>query len=235
MSVPQLAGAPARRRSATGLGAFWGSTIGKKVVMGTTGLIMAAYLVTHVLANLLAFAGPEKVNQYAYVLHEQVQYIVLWPARLVLLAAVVLHVIAAVQLTRISRAARPVPYGQRDPQVSTFASRTMRVGGVLLFAFIVYHILHFTVGSVHPDFRHLQPYHNVATAFRDPIIAGVYILAMVLIGLHLYHGTWSAFRTLGVAKPSSNPLRRPVALVLSVGIAGGFILVVLGALVGLIG
>jgi len=137
--------------------------------MAVTGLIMAAYLITHVLANLLVFQGPDRINAYSRFLHGHRR--ALWAARLVLLAAVALHVVAAVQLTGRGQAARPVPYAAgREPQVSTLASRSIRWGGGLILVFLVYHILHFTLGTVHPAFVEGDPYHNVASGFHDPLV-----------------------------------------------------------------
>jgi succinate dehydrogenase / fumarate reductase cytochrome b subunit len=195
--------------------------VGKKVIMAGTGLIMVAYLITHVLANLLVFQGPAKINAYSAFLHGTGG--ALWAARAVLLAALVLHVVAAVQLAARRQEARPLAYvGGRRPQVSTFASRTLRWGGALILAFLIYHILHFTVGTAHPDFVEGNPYHNVATGFQNPIVVGVYLIAMAAVGLHLYHGIWSSGRSLGVSPPSPQPLRRTVALVLALLIWLGF-------------
>ena len=144
--------------------ALWHTSVGKKAVMAVTGIIMVAYLITHVLANLLVFQGPDQINRYSRLLHGTGG--ALWAARLVLLVALVLHIVAAVQLTARRRAARPVGYaGGREAQVSTFASRTIRWGGGLILVFLVYHILHFTLGTVHPSFVEGDPYHNVATGF----------------------------------------------------------------------
>jgi succinate dehydrogenase / fumarate reductase cytochrome b subunit len=216
------------------LAAFWQSSVGKKAVMAVTGVIMVLYLITHVLANLLVFDGPERINRYAALLHGTGG--ALWAARLVLLLAVVLHIVAAVQLTLRSRAARPVPYaGGRDPQVSTFAARTIRWGGVLILVFLIYHILHFTTGSAHPDFIELNPYHNVTTGFRNPWIAGFYLVAMMAVGLHLYHGVWSSGRSLGLSQPTPRPLHRRLALVLAALVWLGFTLIVVAAFLGRIG
>jgi len=215
------------------LAVFWQSSVGKKVVMGVTGLILVAYLLTHVLANLLVFDGPDRINRYAALLHASGA--LLWSARLVLLAALILHVAAATQLALRSRAARPLPYaGGRDPQVSTFAARTIRWGGVIILLFLIYHILHFTTGAAHPDFVELNPYHNVTTGFRNPLVAAVYLVAMVALGLHLYHGVWSSGRSLGVSAPSPRPLRRRAALVLAVFVWLRFTAIVIAGSLGLI-
>src|SRR6476469_7316314 len=213
--------------------ALWNTSVGKKAVMAVTGLIMVAYLVTHVLANLLVFQGPEKINAYSKFLHGTGG--ALWAARLVLFVAVVLHIVAAVQLTARRRAARPVSYAAgRDPQVSTIASRTIRWGGVLILIFLVYHIMHFTLGSVHGAFVEGDPYHNVATGFGNPLVVGFYELAMAAVGLHLYHGIWSSGRSLGVSAPSPHPLRRQLALALAVLVWGGFTVIPLAVYTGMI-
>jgi succinate dehydrogenase / fumarate reductase cytochrome b subunit len=213
------------------LRAFWASSVGKKAVMAVTGLILVAYLLTHVAANLLVFAGPERINAYAALLHGTGA--ALWGARLVLLVAVVLHIVAAVQLARRARAARPTRYAAgREPQASTFASRTIRWGGGLILVFLVYHILHFTTGTVHPDFVALNPHHNVATGFRNPFVTAFYLVAMAAVGLHLYHGVWSSGRSLGVSPPSPQPLHRRLALVLALLVWAGFTAIVVGVIAG---
>jgi succinate dehydrogenase / fumarate reductase, cytochrome b subunit len=212
---------------------LWDSSVGKKVVMAVTGLIWVVYLITHMVANLLVFQGPEKINAYSAFLHGTGG--ALWAARLVLVAALVLHVIAAVQLTERRREARPVGYaGGDEPQVSTLAARTIRWGGALILAFLVYHILHFTVGTAHPGFMEGNPYHNVATGFRNPFVVVFYLIIMAFVGLHLYHGIWSSGRSLGVSAPSPYPLRRTVALVLAVLIWLGFSVIPIAVYAGVV-
>lgn len=213
--------------------ALWGTSVGKKAVMAVTGLLMVAYLITHVLANLLVFQGPAKINAYS-------QFLLgtggaLWAARLVLFAAVLLHIVAAVQLTARRRSARPVGYAAgRESQVSTIASRTIRWGGVLILVFLVYHILHFTLGTVHTSFVEGDPYHNVAAGFGNPLVVLFYEVAMVAVGLHLYHGIWSSGRSLGVSPPSPYPIRRQLALALSVIVWAGFAVIPLAVFAGII-
>lgn len=212
---------------------FWDSSVGKKAVMAVTGFIMVAYLITHVLANLLVFQGPVRINAYSAFLHGTGG--ALWAARLVLFVSLVFHVTAAIQLTLRQRAARPIGYeGGRTPQVSTLASRTIRWGGALILVFLVYHILHFTLGTVHPDFIEGDPYHNVTAGFRNPLVVAFYLVAMAAVGLHLYHGVWSGGRSLGVSPPSPHPMRRRLALVLAVAIWLGFTVIPIAVYAGAI-
>lgn len=217
---------------------FWQSQIGKKIVMAVTGLIGVGFVIGHMIGNLQVFEGAEKINAYGRFLHHTVG-MELWLVRLVLLGAVVLHVLAATQLTVQARASRPQAYQRRDAQVSTLASRTMRFGGFLLLVFIVTHILHFTVRAF-PGYDRLDPamnsvdvYANLLTAFRNPLWVAFYVVSMIFLGLHLYHGFWSSFRTLGVSKPSAHPLKRQLALALAVIIWAGFTVVPLGVFFGL--
>ena len=213
--------------------ALWTSSVGKKAVMAVTGLIMLAYLITHVLANLLIFQGPEKINAYSRFLHGTGG--ALWAARLVLLAAVGLHIVAAVQLASRRRAARPIGYAAgRESQVSTLASRTIRWGGALILVFLVYHILHFTLGTVHASFVDGDPYHNVVTGFSNPLVVLFYEVALVAVGLHLYHGIWSSGRSLGLSSPSPQPLRRQLALALSLMVWAGFTIIPIAVYAGVI-
>jgi succinate dehydrogenase / fumarate reductase cytochrome b subunit len=213
--------------------ALWRTSVGKKAIMAVTGLLMVAYLITHVLANLLVFQGPDKINAYSRFLHGTGG--ALWAARLVLLAALVLHIVAALQLTRRRQAARPVGYaGGRQPQVSTLASRTIRWGGVLILVFLVYHILHFTLGTVHRSFVEGDPYHNVVAGFGNPLVVVFYEIALVAVGLHLYHGIWSSGRSLGVSAPSPHPIRRQLALALSVIVWAGFTVIPLAVYAGVL-
>ena len=210
---------------------FWQSTIGKKVVMAVTGIIGILFVIGHMSGNLLMFKGQDAMYHYALLLRTSMP--LLYVVRSVLLASVVLHAISAYQLAMLSRAARPQDYAMRRPKVTTFAARTIRWGGVLLLGFIIFHLLQLTLGVVHPNYRELDPYHNVLTGLSNPLVAAFYILAMLALALHLYHGTWSAVRTLGAARPATLPLKRTLALVLAVIVAAGFLVIPLATLGGL--
>jgi succinate dehydrogenase / fumarate reductase cytochrome b subunit len=212
---------------------LWNSSVGKKFIMAVTGLIWVIYLITHVLANLLVFEGPTRINAYSAFLHGTGG--ALWAARLVLIVALVLHIIAAVQLAERRHEARPVGYAAgREPQVSTVASRTIRWGGALILAFLVYHLLHFTVGTAHPDFVEGDPYHNVVTGFHNPLVLVFYLIAMAFVGLHLYHGIWSSGRSLGMSPPSPRPLRRTLALALALLVWLGFSVIAIAVYAGVV-
>ena len=200
---------------------FWHSTIGKKIGMAVTGLVMVGFLIAHVSGNLLVFRSPEEFNRYAAFLKGLGGF--LWVARAILLASVVLHIVAAVQLAQRAHAARPVSYQRRDPQVSTFAVRTIRWSGALILLFVVLHLLHFTTGQAHPDFVEGGVYHNFVVAFRNPLVLVAYLVAQAALGLHLYHGLWSATQTLGANHPKYNRLRRPAAAVVALAIFFGFV------------
>jgi succinate dehydrogenase / fumarate reductase, cytochrome b subunit len=222
MAVSAAAIEPERRTQGR-LGRFWAATIGKKIVMAVSGVLMAVFLVTHMSANLLAFAGPDHINGYSRFLHSVPE--LLWPIRLGLLASLIVHVVSAWQLTRVSRSARPVKYDRRVPQVSTFASRTIRWGGVIIL-----------VGTLHPGFVEADPYTNLVVGYRSqPAIAGVYLVVMMLVGLHLYHGLWSSSRTFGLRRPSPWPFKRRIALAVAAALWLGFSMVPIGVLTGVIG
>ena len=192
------------------------TSIGKKIVMAVTGLILFAYVFFHMLGNLKIYFGREDINAYGEFLrvvgyplvpHEYA----LWAARLVLLAAVVLHVVSAFQVSRMDLAARPSNYGARKFVASTLASRTMRWGGVAIALFIVYHLLHLTTGTLHNSFRSGDVYNNLVTGFQNPLASGIYIVATLALGLHLYHGVWSMGQTLGLRTRQNDAIWRGFA------------------------
>jgi len=212
---------------------FWKSTLGKKVVMGVTGLIMIGFVIVHMVGNLQVFIGSEKLNAYGAMLHGPLHEITLI-LRAILLAALVLHVVAAVQLTLLDRAARPVGYARKVAQAATPASMTLRIGGIVLLLFIVLHLLHFTTGQIHPDFIEGDVYHNLISGLSVPLVAVLYIVAMAAVGLHLYHGAWSSLRSLGAAQPRANPLHRPIARVIAVVVWLGFTVIPVAVLLGVL-
>jgi len=218
---------------------FYRSTIGKKIIMGVTGLIGIGFVILHMAGNLQAFVGQEKINAYGALLHGPLAELT-WLLRIVLIVSVILHVLMAYQLTRISQAARPIAYQKKEPQVATLASRTMKWGGVLLLVFIVVHLLHFTTEQIDPagwrgmsDLRgNRDVYGNIVGSFRIWWVAAFYIIAMIALGLHLYHGAWSSIRTLGYAKSTPNPLHRKLALGVAVIVWAGFTIIPVAVVTG---
>jgi succinate dehydrogenase / fumarate reductase cytochrome b subunit len=180
---------------------FWRSSIGRKVVMAVTGAILFGFVLGHLAGNLTVYLGPEALNGYAVFLRQFLHGAGLWIARAVLLLSVILHIWSATSLTLSSRAARPVGYRERQWTESTYASRTMRWSGVIILLFVIYHLLHFTFGTVHPSFVEGDVYHNFVTGFQSVPVSIAYIVAMIFLGLHLRHGVWSMFQTLGVSHP----------------------------------
>ena len=211
---------------------FYGTSIGKKVVMAVTGLILFGFVIGHMLGNLQVFIGADQMNTYAATL--KANAVLLWGVRLVLLVSVVLHTVAAVQLTRMSLRSRPEGYHYKDVIQADYAARTMRWSGPIIAVFVVYHLLHFTTGSVHPQFDAHDVYRNVITGFRVWPVALFYIVAMVALAFHLWHGVWSMFQTLGLINPKSDRMIHRLAAVATLAIAIGFISIPMAVLAGLI-
>jgi succinate dehydrogenase / fumarate reductase, cytochrome b subunit len=215
------------------------STIGKKLIMAVTGFILVGYVIGHMWGNLHIYEGPAAINTYGVFLREFGEPFfgpqqALWAVRVVLLAAVVLHVVAAVQLTQLDLESRPVGYRSKRIQQASYASRTMRYGGVIIALFIIYHLLHLTTGTLHPSFEEGNIYHNLIAGFRIWYVSLFYILAMLALGLHLYHGVWSMFQTLGLNNPGRTRFWGGVALVAAVAVTVGNISVPLAVLTGLV-
>lgn len=224
----------------TWFGSFYRSAVGKKATMAVTGIVFWGFVVGHMAGNLKLFYGAEAFNEYAHFLRQVGHPLVphsglLWVARVVLLAAVALHVHAAVTLTLANRRARPQDYAERKPQQIGWAERSMAWTGLGLFAFIVYHILHFTTGQAHRAFVPGDPYANLTYAFGNLVVVAVYLLAMLLLALHLYHGLWSLFQSLGWNHPRFNGWRRAFAVAFALIVSLGFALVPLAVFTGLVG
>lgn len=215
------------------------TTIGKKIVMAGTGAVLVLFVLGHLVGNLKMFFGPAKFNAYAEGLrsfgapffgHGQF----LWVVRIALLACVGLHVLSAWQTWRISRAARGTPYTKSAALSFSYASRTMRWGGLILGAFVVFHLLHLTTGQVHPAFDPSSPYDNVVRGFREPLAVLAYLVAQVALGFHLYHGMWSACQTLDVNNPRIRDWRRPAAMAVAAAVVVGYVSIPLAVLAGIV-
>jgi|SRR5277367_1826242 len=208
---------------------FWSTVIGKKIVMAVTGAVLVGFVIAHMIGNLKIFSGSDEINAYARFLREvgrpELDYgQVLWIVRSVLLLCVLLHIVAAWQLTLLNRKARPVDYRMRKNQEATLASLTMRWGGVLLLVFIIFHLLHFTsgvVGFAPGQYQDLAVYQNVVAGFSIWYVSVFYILAMAALCLHLDHGIWSGLQTLGWSTTRNQRklkiLSRLIALVIFIG------------------
>lgn len=223
------------------------STIGKKVIMALSGLIWIGFVVGHMYGNLKVFGffggGPEYFNEYAEGLREFGKPILghqhaLLVVRVVLILAIVSHAWSALTLSRQSLSARPSGYAQHRTLTTNFASKSIRWGGVAILLFIIYHLAHFTWGipGIHPDFIPGDVYHNLVSGFnawgRIPIF--IYLAAVIALGFHLYHGTWSMFQTLGLNNKTYTRFIRLLAWIMAIAIPVGFALVPLGVLVGYI-
>jgi succinate dehydrogenase / fumarate reductase cytochrome b subunit len=232
-----------RFRPITGLLSLWDSTIGKKFVMAITGIILFGYVVLHLWGNLKIFDGAKTINNWGVFLRVFGDPVfansqVLWIIRVFLGICLLLHIVAAYQLTRRDWASRPVGYAKWKSQESTYASRTMRWGGIFILLFIIYHVLDLTTGTLHPSnyaaFQEGQIYSNVVGDFRNWFIALIYVLAVSVLGLHLYHGIWSFFQTLGLNNSRSNRLWRNLATIVAIVLTIGNIAIPVSVLTGII-
>jgi succinate dehydrogenase / fumarate reductase cytochrome b subunit len=215
------------------------SLIGKKIIMAVTGLVLFLFVVGHLLGNLKVFEGPQKFNAYAEGLRTVGAPFfgrgqLLWTARLALLASVAAHLWAALAVTRASWQARPVGYRRLDTIETTYAARTMRWGGIIIVCFVVYHLLDLTFGSVNPTFVPGDAYHNTVASFARAPVAAAYVVAVMAVALHVYHGVWSALQTLGLNRPPTSAWRRSVAAAVAVVIAGGYTAIPLAVLAGVV-
>jgi succinate dehydrogenase / fumarate reductase cytochrome b subunit len=211
---------------------FWRSLVGKKIVMAVTGVILFLFVVGHLLGNLQIFDSPERLNAYSAFLKKLGE--ILWAIRAVLLLSLILHVIASIQVSVASLKARPVGYADTKRIETSFAARTMIWSGPLIFFYVVYHLMMFTFLTTGPGYSETDVYRNEVLAFRVPAISAVYILAMLFLGLHLYHGTWSMLHTLGASSPKYRVLRRTVAPVVAILITAGYIAIPVAVLAGLL-
>ena len=213
---------------------FWETNIGKKAVMAVTGVILFGFVVGHLIGNLQIYLPPEHINGYAEWL--RTVPLLLWGARITLLISVCLHIWASFALWRLQRAARPVAYLKKVNAHSTYASRTMMWSGPIVLAFVIYHLLHFTFGVVHPGgpFDKHNVYNNVAFGFQFWPVSLFYIVAMIMLCYHLYHGLWSMFQSLGFSHPVYTPWLRVGAKVVAILIAVGNISIPVAVLAGFI-
>jgi len=213
---------------------FWQTTIGKKAIMAVTGVILFGFVVGHLLGNLQIYLGAEKLNHYAMTLRSLP--LLVWGTRTLLLVAVILHVWSSFKLWLLQREARPVGYVKKANINSTYASRTMYWSGPIILAFVIFHILHFTTGTIHPGgpFDEHNVYDNVVLGFQVWPVSLFYIIAMVMLCYHLYHGLWSMFQSLGFSHPVYTPWLQRFAKLFAILIAVGNISIPVAVLAGFI-
>lgn len=221
--------------------ALYRSSIGKKALMALTGLIWIGYVVMHMYGNTKAFLGSEYFNEYAEglrVLGEPVfgHLHLLTIARIVLVAAIVIHIWAAYSLWVLAREARPSSYASRRVVQANYASLTMRYGGTVILLFVIFHLAHLTWGisPVHSDYIRGDAYHNLVAGFRSLPVVIIYLVALVALGLHLYHGTWSMFQTLGLNDENWDIALRALSWVLAIIVPLGFAAVPIAIQFGII-
>lgn len=198
----------------------WGSSIGLKILMAVTGVILSGFVLGHMAGNLQVFQGQEAIDAYAKFLRREPA--ILWMVRLVLLASVIVHIWAYLALTRLNQRARPQGYREKAHKETSFASASMRLTGPVLLAFIIYHILHMTTGTVHSSFREGEVYHNLIDAFSSAVVVIIYVVAMIMLAFHLWHGVWSMFQTLGSSQPRHRSFGRWFATIFTLVVVLGF-------------
>ncbi|WP_246257091.1 succinate dehydrogenase cytochrome b subunit [Amycolatopsis anabasis] len=228
--------APRRRGK---LRRLWSSTIGKKAVMGVTGAVLLLYVTVHMLSNLKAFISPANLDGYAVWLRRLLDGLLgyegfVWVVRIVLSLSVLLHMVAAFQLARRARAARPAGYQHRPKIQGGYAARTLRWGGVIIALFLVYHLLDLTTGDVNPHGVHGAVYANVVASFSRWYVTLFYALAVIALGFHLRHGLWSGLQSLGASTAARQRIIQRIALGYSLFLTIGFLSVPVAVLTGIL-
>ncbi|HEX6810275.1 MAG TPA: succinate dehydrogenase cytochrome b subunit [Planctomycetota bacterium] len=219
---------------------FWRSSIGGKVTMAITGVLLFGFVVVHLLGNLKLLGGPDSINGYAKWLSDLGA--LLWVARIGLLAVFVLHVATAVRLARANKQARPVAYAKQGTVVATFASRSMVLSGLTLLVFVVYHLLHFTFGVTNPEHYARKGLNAgghdvhamVTSSFSVPAIAIAYVAFQLVLFLHLSHGIQSFMQTLGLNHARYTPLVKTLSWLFAALVAGGNATLALSVVTGIV-
>lgn len=213
-TVPAPGAPDARPRRTPLVVALWRSAVGKKWAMAVSGIVLLGYVLAHMIGNLKVYLGREEINAYAEWLRNlgepaAPRTVVLWLMRVVLIGAFVVHIVAAAQLTQMNRRARPQRYrAPRDYVAANFAARTMRWTGIIVVLFLAFHLADLTWGAANPDFVRGDPYDNLFASFERVPVATFYILANLALGLHIFHGAWSMFQSMGINSPRYNRARR---------------------------
>ena len=213
--------------------------VGKKILMAATGVILFLFVVGHLLGNLKVFQGAEHFNAYSEGLRTFGAPFfgrgqLLWLVRIALLASVLVHLWAALETTLASWAARPIPYRTFEAVETTYAARTMRLGGVLILLYVVYHLLDLTFGPLNPHFVPGDAYHNLVASLQRWPVSVVYAVGVIAVGLHIYHGTWSALQTFGLHRSPVDRWRRTVAAGIALVITAGYLAIPAAVLAGMV-
>jgi succinate dehydrogenase / fumarate reductase, cytochrome b subunit len=214
---------------------FSDAGIGKKALVAVSGAVLFGFVIVHMIGNLQIFLGPEALNGYSRALHRLPEF--LWLARFVLVTSIAVHIVASLALVRQSSAARPIAYRVQRSLATTYAARTMKWSGPLILVFVLYHLAHFTwPGIAMGDYRHdpHDVYANVVNGFRVPWVVAIYVVAQTLLGLHLSHGAWSLFQSLGLSHPRYDRLRRWLPRAFAFAVVGGNVAMPLAVLAGLV-
>ena len=214
------------------------TTVGKKVLVALSGILFIGFVIAHMIGNLKIFLGSGPINRYGEWLRDMGEpafprSVILWTLRTVLFIGLVVHVGLTIYLARKSRAARQSRYVHPGVVEANYASRTMRWGGLAIFLFLIFHLMDFTWG-VHPDFVRGDVYHNAVVGFQRWPVTIIYVAAMVPLGFHLYHGTWSTMQTLGINRKRWDRGIRTLALGLALVIPIGYALVPLAVVFRLV-
>jgi succinate dehydrogenase / fumarate reductase, cytochrome b subunit len=213
------------------------SSVFKKVVMAISGIILILYLIAHMIGNLHAFEGPQVYNHYAHWLRTfgepaLPRRTILTAIEVVLTVSVLAHMWAAFSLWYQARRARPQRYVTKKPLAQSYASRTMRWGGVIVIAFVVYHLLDLTTGTVNLAADTSEPFNRLVASFTNPWVTAFYVISLVLLGMHLRHGVWSATQTLGQSNKRRERTVNAAATGFSVLLIAGFLVVPLAIAIG---
>lgn len=214
---------------------LYDTTIGKKAVMALSGLVLFGFVIGHMIGNLQVFAGPEKLNAYAAFLKGTPA--LLWGTRIVLVAAVLAHIATSAQLWSRSNEAKAGGYRVKKTRATNYAALTMMLSGPIVLLFIIFHLAHFTypgLGLGAAEFSHTDVYSNVVSSFRVPWVAGIYIVANLLLGFHLHHGAWSLFQSLGLSHPRYDDKRKNLARGLATFVVAGNVIMPLAVLTGIV-
>jgi len=231
---------PSRKKSTFWPAEFYSTAVGKKWVMALTGVGLMGFVLVHMVGNLKMFLGRTEFDYYAESLRTLLypimpHHVVLWGFRIGLIAMFAFHIHSAYTLTRMNHRARPIKYqSSRDYIAVSFASRTMRWTGVIIGLYIVFHLADLTWGFANPDFVRGAAYDNLVASFERWPVAVIYVVANIALGIHLFHGGWSMFQSLGMNSPRYNNARRIFAAGFAVTVAGINCVFPIAVLVGIV-